>query len=70
MMNPDSLSLSFFLVITEKYDEFLDDMEWLVENYAAAEEDHNNEYYTSIAMGFFYDAETNTTYLVCMATME
>lgn len=55
---------------SDNFDQFIEDLDWLAETYAAAEEDHNYEYYTSIALGFYYDKSANTTYLICMATMD
>ena len=41
----------------------------IVEYYAPPEDDHNNEYYTRIGFGLYYDAETDKVFLSCIAAM-
>ena len=55
--------------VGDQFESFLEDIEWLAETYAAPEEDHDNKYYSSIALAFYFDKDSGTTYLSCIATM-
>lgn len=55
--------------VGDQFEEFLENIEWLAETYAAPEEDHDNKYYSSIALAFYFDKDSGTTYLSCIAAM-
>lgn len=44
-------------------------LDWIIEAYAVPEEERNYDYYDRIAVGLYYDSESDTVYLMCIATM-